>query len=368
MVSKLDADLEDLRSAADTTRSISAQIRTDGQQALQAMDLVEGGFLGVGGLALMGFRTALVGAMTIVENNLDDIGEALDKSAEAYGETDGLSAENIAANNVANASIEDQLRGDAEVTQASNSSDRPFGGEENEAVGLGPETDLGDYTTGPPRKPDNLPDLSESADDFVYDPDAKASAGDYGEYMKWRSLATLAQNGGALRGLDQAPDLYRHYLDGDGSTYEIDLAPAYQNDEAMRATMDEGMTDIMNAAQQHYEETGETNFSLSGPMVPHTEYPTTEEWQKTLGGHVQWNSGDFVVEDGQIKADLTVHSEDRYNFNRDQTDMATGAEDNVNGRFAELGWATSFRTEGEASFTTEIPANQSPGDMTFEPG
>lgn len=373
MTQKVDAELDELRDAAARTQEISSQIRSDGATALQAMDIVEGGFTGVGGAALLGFRTALVVAIKLIEDNLDNIGEALEASAQSYEDTDKASADDIAAHNVSTASMTNELRGgdsDATVTQASNSDNdnsRPLGGEENPEAGEGPSTDLGEYTTGPPQKPDNLPDLSENADDFVYDENESASASDVADYLQWRSLATAAENGGALRGLDQAADLYRHYLDGDGETYEVDLAPAYRNDAAMTESMNNTMDDMMVAAQQHYDETGETNFSLSGPAIPHTEYPETEEWQKTLGGHLQWSSGDFVVEDGQISADLTVHSEDRYNFNRDQTDMATGAEDNVNGRFAELGWATSFRTEGEASFETEIPANEAPGDLEYTP-
>lgn len=370
MASKLDANLEELHSAATTTRTIASQIRSDGQQALQAMDIVEGGFLGVGGLALMGFRTALVGAMKIVENNLEDIGEALDKSAEAYGETDGLSAENIAAHNVSNASLEDQLRGDADVTQAANSTG-DAGGPDRESEGAddsdSSEVDLDDYTVGPPRKPDDLPDFSESADDFFYDPDAVATEEDEANLKEWKRKAWLADNVGFVRGLDQAADLYNHYLNGEGETYEIDLAPAY-SDDGMRASMDKGMDDMMTAAQQHYEATGDTEFSLSGPWYAHEEYPTSEEWQKTLGGHVQWTSGDFVVVDGQIQADLTVHAEDRYNFNKGENDVATGAPDDINGRFVELGEAHSFRTEGSADFHTELSPGDKPGETIYRPG
>lgn len=43
---------------------------------------------------------------------------------------------------------------------------------------------------------------------------------------------------------------------------------------------------------------------------------------------------------------ITVHEKDRYNFNRGSSDIATGTPDEVNGKFAVLGWAHSFITHG----------------------
>ncbi|MDD3173815.1 MAG: hypothetical protein PHF63_09170 [Herbinix sp.] len=44
---------------------------------------------------------------------------------------------------------------------------------------------------------------------------------------------------------------------------------------------------------------------------------------------------------------ITIHEVDKYNFNKGLADIASGTPDDVNGRFAELGWAKSFMTYGE---------------------
>jgi hypothetical protein len=49
--------------------------------------------------------------------------------------------------------------------------------------------------------------------------------------------------------------------------------------------------------------------------------------------------------------EVTVHAEDRYNFNRGDEDIATKAPDDENGRFAELGWAKSFDVNGSVTRT-----------------
>lgn len=43
---------------------------------------------------------------------------------------------------------------------------------------------------------------------------------------------------------------------------------------------------------------------------------------------------------------VSLTGEDRYNFNPHQHDVATGAPDNDNGRFTEIGWAKPFDTHG----------------------
>ena len=64
-----------------------------------------------------------------------------------------------------------------------------------------------------------------------------------------------------------------------------------------------------------------------------------------------------IDENGNISMQTIVHEIDRYNFNKGMNDIASGASDNENGRFEELGWAKSFTTTGEAEF-----------DVTWEQG
>ncbi|MER8102666.1 hypothetical protein [Kitasatospora sp. NPDC094016] len=58
---------------------------------------------------------------------------------------------------------------------------------------------------------------------------------------------------------------------------------------------------------------------------------------------------------------LTVHVLDRYDFNKSNKDIASGVSDNVNGRFATLGWAKPFTTRGglEKTVTWTIGASGS---------
>lgn len=75
---------------------------------------------------------------------------------------------------------------------------------------------------------------------------------------------------------------------------------------------------------------------------------SSENWQKAIGAHHVWSSGEVKVDnDGNITMVLTLHEVDKYNFNKDMSDIASGASDNENGRFEELGWAKSFMTRGE---------------------
>lgn len=52
-----------------------------------------------------------------------------------------------------------------------------------------------------------------------------------------------------------------------------------------------------------------------------------------------------------VTMEITVRGEDRYNFNGGQNDIVTGAPDNENGRFTEIGWAKPFDTHGSLTRT-----------------
>jgi hypothetical protein len=103
-------------------------------------------------------------------------------------------------------------------------------------------------------------------------------------------------------------------------------------------------------------------FDVTGPAIPsgnsnykkypyiarHFPYPATENWQKAIGGHTIWLSGKAVVlqtntsSDPTFKVVMTLHAEDRYNFNPGQQDIATGIPDSDNGRFAMTGLAHQY--------------------------
>ena len=98
------------------------------------------------------------------------------------------------------------------------------------------------------------------------------------------------------------------------------------------------------------------------PAHPSTAYPESENWQKTIGGYQQWSSADVHVENGQVTMTVTVHAEDYYNFNPNQADIASGAGDNENGRFTEIGWAKPFDTHGTITKTVTWEVGHPPGE------
>ena len=78
-------------------------------------------------------------------------------------------------------------------------------------------------------------------------------------------------------------------------------------------------------------------------------YPATENWQKAIGAHVIWNSADVTVtppakvgDPPQFSLRMTLHAEDRYNFNPGAADIATGQPDSDNGRFEVSGLAKQY--------------------------
>jgi hypothetical protein len=113
---------------------------------------------------------------------------------------------------------------------------------------------------------------------------------------------------------------------------------------------------------------GNTHFSLTGGAHPATAYPQTENWQKTIGGYQQWSSADVTVENGRVTMKVTVHAEDYYNFNPDQKDIASGAGDNENGRFTEIGWAKPFPSSGDVTRTVTWPVGSPPPTVDVGPG
>ena len=101
---------------------------------------------------------------------------------------------------------------------------------------------------------------------------------------------------------------------------------------------------------------GSQAFSLTGGQISCGStslfpYPATENWQKAIGGHVIWLSGDVSVTDRKgetwLALDMVLHAEDRYNFNPDSNDIATGISDNANGVFEITGLAKQFTQTAE---------------------
>jgi RHS repeat-associated protein len=197
---------------------------------------------------------------------------------------------------------------------------------------------LKNYRIGSPTEPAMTFDES-----FVYDPKAHATAGDYLSWTRWTTKGLGAM---VLRhDLVDAVAAYRHYLDGTGTDMEVDYSKAYRDDKNVRA----GVNNEIAAAQADAERltaTGGPRFTMTGD-VERLGNPATENWQKTIGQHYIWGHADVTVCADKFTMTITIHEKDRYNFNRGAHDIATGLPDDANGRFAVLGWAKSFITNGK---------------------
>jgi hypothetical protein len=109
------------------------------------------------------------------------------------------------------------------------------------------------------------------------------------------------------------------------------------------------------------------------------EYPATSNWQKAIGGHFLWLSGDVTASATGDKifydADITIHVEDRFNFNPNSADIATGILDSANGVFEITGLAkqyTNYSTitrhaRWEASTGVEAKITNAPSDRQRMP-
>lgn len=204
-------------------------------------------------------------------------------------------------------------------------------------------TEDGHYKIGDPEKPH-----IDRDDDFVYD-SKDSNWRDHLNKTEWLAKLRGAQIAGHL------PDgtaMYEHYWKNTGEPKEFDYEKAYSEDSGVRAGVDQEIVRAQAAAEELIR-AGNANFSMTGQAsaVPDEYYPRTENWQKAIGGYQVWSHGDVRVDGDTVTMEITVRGEDRYNFNGGQNDIETGAPDDENGRFTEIGWARPFDTNGSLTRT-----------------
>lgn len=220
------------------------------------------------------------------------------------------------------------------------------------------------FRVGPPSKPPIAWD-----EDFEYD-SKDAGLSDYLDRVKW--VAKL-RGGQLIRSdLDDATELYRHFWDNNGDPITVDLEEGYREDSGIKTSVDDEIARAKMGAEQLIG-AGNRSFSMTGDAGLNSTYPTTENWAKTIGGHQLWSSADVTVDGNKVSRKVTVNAEDHYNFNRSQQDIATGAPDDDNGRFIELGWAKPFDSHGDITRTItwdlgEAAPGAGNGDPERNPG
>ncbi|MFJ5927913.1 ricin-type beta-trefoil lectin domain protein [Kitasatospora sp. NPDC092948] len=210
----------------------------------------------------------------------------------------------------------------------------------------------GSYRIGKPTSRRN--DSIQYTDDFPYEPSVTATQGDYARYAEWLAKGSLAANCSLARICDlyDASKAYLHYLDGSGTDFDLDYTKAYREDPGIRAFVDGEVASARQWAEYLADSVSHGSFDIIGDpasMTGNKHYPGTENWQKAIGDHHVWISATVMVDGDTIGIHATVHAQDRYDFNRGMHDIASNTPDDVNGRFATLGWAKPFMTFGQVT-------------------
>ncbi len=187
---------------------------------------------------------------------------------------------------------------------------------------------------------------------------------DRAKFAEWAALleAAEAAQGVPLIPHNDLPDAlaaYRHFLYGNGSDRTFSYERYVANDRSGKTTLNSAMLDFRRGVEALAASRGlgapRTLQVTGGPIPcgsgkkgfePLFPYPATENWQKAIGSHVVWLSGSVTVGTtaGQptFVGLMTLHAEDRYNFNPGNEDIATGIPDSANGVFEVTGLAKQY--------------------------
>ncbi|MFA0963973.1 hypothetical protein AB9P05_19355 [Roseivirga sp. BDSF3-8] len=221
-------------------------------------------------------------------------------------------------------------------------------------------TASGAFTLGPPQRPNITHDEGFLAayDEATGTGDPKFEERDpeWSDHLKLLKWRTKLEGAEALR-----PDLadgtaaYRHFLDGGGADRYINYERYLLNDASGQTTLTNVIAYTKRHAQRLCPDNGSVQITSGAFTVGQSShfsmpYPETENWQKAIGGHNIWISAQVsCTTSGSNKSynmNLTIHMEDRYNFNPGQSDIATGIPDSDNGIFEVTGLANQYMNYG----------------------
>lgn len=196
---------------------------------------------------------------------------------------------------------------------------------------------------------------------FSKRPKREPTVSDYLSYYKWVSMLEAAKL--ARPDLSDATAAYAHFLAGDGEAREFSYERYVSNDKSGQITLRNAVLEAQWWSIELWRNNRKPqSFSFTGPALPCGSgdpgipnpvkrafpYPATENWQKTIGAHYLWLSGQVNVDNRRadrpkFNLQLTLHAEDQYNFNPGQNDIATGIKDEENGNFVVVGLAHGYR-------------------------
>ncbi|HEX3696217.1 MAG TPA: hypothetical protein VH374_12610 [Polyangia bacterium] len=190
------------------------------------------------------------------------------------------------------------------------------------------------------------------------------TAGDRAKYAEWGALLEGAEaaQGVPLIPHNNLPDAlaaYRHFLSGKGTDRTFSYERYVAGDKSGKLTLENAILDFRRGVEELAKARpigAPLMFQVTGTGIPCGSddpdlgdlfpYPATENWQKAIGAHFIWLSGSVTVGSsaGQptYVASMTLHAEDRYNFNPGAEDIKTGIPDAANGRFEVSGLAKQY--------------------------
>ncbi|GEM_PF-799493 len=191
---------------------------------------------------------------------------------------------------------------------------------------------------------------------------------DYLAYMKWSAKLEAAE---MLRpDLIDATDAYRNFLMATGAKMEFDFEKYAKDDKAGKTAIESAIEDATAAALELSDSTGKDSFAMqtdafgAGSANGRFPYPGTEDWQKAIGAHILWAEAKVSVQikdkKRHFKVDLILRAEDRYNFNPNAHDIATGVPDSDNGIFEITGLGKEFDSSATAKRHIEFTADVGP--------
>ncbi|ABB30526.1 hypothetical protein GeomeDRAFT_2218 [Geobacter metallireducens RCH3] len=215
------------------------------------------------------------------------------------------------------------------------------------------------YAIGPPTRPKNIRHDNGFLDSFAR---RKPTAKDYEEYARWISRLEGVE---AIQGVpfvphNNLPDAlaaYRHFLRGNGKDHLFSYERFVSSDPSGAVILSSAVLDARQGAEllygEYFKGQSPVLFQMSGSAIPvgsirypSFPYPKTENWQKAIGAHVIWLSADVDVEIANgvhsFVMQMTLHAEDRYNFNPGAADIASGIPDSANGIFEVTGLAHQY--------------------------
>jgi hypothetical protein len=214
------------------------------------------------------------------------------------------------------------------------------------------------FRVGPPQRPA----IKHDDGHLGRFPRRQATAADRVELTKWIGRLELGE---AIQGVpflpkNDLPDAlaaYRHFLFGKGQDRTFSYERYVQNDPSGKVTVSNAVVQAKLAAEALFagrrSRADQWTFNMvssaipcgadseESPWVELYPYPETENWQKAIGAHFLWVSAQVTATGTGLHPTLTmhisVHAEDRYNFNPGDSDISTGIPDEANGKFELAG-------------------------------